>query len=52
MYKNSNFITFPRIFAIVLKKFEFNEVYLSYIKINDYFVFPEILNMSKICQNI
>ena len=47
MFKNSIFITLPRILVIVLKRFEFNEVVLSYIKINDYFEFPDILDMSK-----
>ena len=41
MYKYSNFLTLPRIFVIVLKRF------LRYIKINDYFEFPEILDFSK-----
>ena len=40
-YKYSNFLTLPRIFVIVLKRFEFNEILLRYIKINDYFEFPE-----------
>ena len=46
-YKYSNFLTLPRIFVIVLKRFEFNEILLRYIKINDYFEFPEILDFSK-----
>ena len=47
MYKYSNFLTLPRIFVIVLKRFEFNEILLRYIKINDYFEFPEILDFLK-----
>ena len=47
MYKYSNFLTLPRIFVIVLKRFEFNEILLRYIKINNYFKFPEILDFSK-----
>ena len=51
MYKTTKFLVLPRIFIFVLKRFAFNEEYLNTVKINDYYEFPEILDMSKYVLN-
>ena len=45
--KSQKFKTFPRMLIFVLKRFEFDYDTLKKVKINDYYEFPQILDMSK-----
>ena len=47
MYKTSIIKSLPNIMIFLLKRFEFSLEHLNYIKINDYYEFPEILEMNK-----
>ena len=45
--KSQKFKTLPRMLIFVLKRFEFDYDTLKKVKINDYYEFPQILDMSK-----
>jgi len=49
--KSQNFKVLPRIFIFVLKRFEYDYQTSKKIKINDYYEFPLILDMSKYMEN-
>ena len=45
--KSQKFKTLPRMLIFVLKRFEFNYDTIKKVKINDYYEFPQILDMGK-----
>ena len=45
--KSQKFKTLPRVLIFVLKRFEFNYDTIKKVKINDYYEFPQVLDMGK-----